>query len=258
MLTAQQHAFVLEFPKDWNGAQAAIRVGVAPGNASTTACRWLANVNVVAAIEERKKDLAARAGLSVEWVLRGWKEIAEADPNDLVSYVITCCRHCYGKDHQFQWNQFEFNETCKKAREHLCTNKCEQPCVKRIPPLPIGGFDFDPQKPPAADCPVCKGEGQQTVKIADTRRVTGSARRLYAGVKQTQHGIEVKMHDQMEARKLIAQYFGMLVDKRELSVPGGITVNSNSCDPKDLTDEQLIQLIKRREEEAAKTVVSSS
>lgn len=246
-LTALQNAFVLEYPKDWNGTQAAIRAGVAEGNAGQQAFRWLTNVEVIEAIEERKKDLAAAAGLSVEWVLRQWKEIAEADPADLIWMELRCCRFCYGIGHQFQWTEFEYKNAVAAAAAHVCGAKCAEPCVKKIPPIPNGGFGYDPRRAPAEDCPQCHGDGEEKISIADTRRLKGPARRLYAGIKQTQHGIEIKMRDQDVARDKIAQYLGMVITKGEVSGPGGGPIPVANYNAGDLTDDQLAQIIQQEQ-----------
>lgn len=244
MLSARQNAFVLEFPKDFNGTQAAIRAGYSEKGAATQAYELLCLPHVVEAIEERKKDLAAAAGLSVEWVLRQWKEVAEADPAELIWMELQSCRYCHGLNHQFHWTEFEYKTAVRAAETHVCNAKCEQPCVKRIPPLPNGGFGFDPKREPAPDCPNCHGNGEQRVGIADTRRLRGPARRLYAGVKETQHGIEVKMRDQDTARDNIAKYLGMLIDKRELSGPNGNPIAVGvGFTAADLTDDQIAQML---------------
>jgi phage terminase small subunit len=250
MLSERQNRFVLEYPVDFNGTQAAIRAGFAPSGAATEAYRLLCNPEIVAAIEERKKDLAAAVGLSCEWVLRQWREIAEADPNDLIYMELMSCRHCHGINHEFQWGEFEYKKAVQAAESHQCGPKCEQPCLKRIPPIPNGGFGFDPRREPAPDCPHCHGEGEQRIGIADTRRLKGPARRLYQGIKQTQHGIEIKMADQAEARKNIAQYLGMLIDKRELSGPNGGAIPLAHITAADLSDDQLAQIIQQEQSEA--------
>jgi phage terminase small subunit len=250
MLTALQNAFVLEYPKDWDGKHAAMRVGVSENTAAQAAYRWLTNPEVAEAIEERKKDLAAAAGLSVEWVLRQWKEIAEADPAELIYMELRSCRHCHGLNHEFQWSEFEYRKAVEAAQSHVCNSKCEQPCVKRIPPIPNGGFGFDPSRAPAPDCPQCHGNGEERVGLADTRRLKGPARRLYAGIKQTQHGIEVKMRDQDGARDNIAKYLGMLIDKRELSGPNGTPIAIAGFTAADLTDDQIAQMLLQEQSEA--------
>lgn len=250
MLNARQLAFVREYLVDFNGTQAAIRAGYAPSSAHDQAYNLLSNPEVAKRIVDIQEERAAAADLSAEWVLRQWKMIAEADPNELIFLELESCRFCHGLNHQFQWNEFEYKNAVAAAAAHVCGAKCEQPCVKRIPPIPSGGFGFDPRRAPASDCPNCNGKGVERVGLADTRRVTGSARRLYAGVKQTQHGIEIKMRDQDGAVKNIAQYLGMLIDKRELSGPNGQPIPMAHFTAADLSDDQLAQIIQQQESEA--------
>lgn len=253
-LNPRQCEFVNQYLIDFNGTRAAIRAGYSVAAAPQAAYSLLTNSQVMQAIEDRRDELAAAAGLSVQWVLRQWKQIAEADPNELIYTKVECCRHCHGENHLYQWTEFEYGQAVIKARDHDCGKNCEQPCHKGfIPPLG-GGLNFDPNEPPVENCPVCHGDGVQRVVLADTRRLRGSARRLYAGVKQTQHGIEVKMRDQDTALKNIAQYLGMLVEKREVSAPGGGPVQLEMVDARDLTDEQLIQVIQQGQLKAPETI----
>ena len=64
----------------------------------------------------------------------------------------------------------------------------------------------------------------------DTREVKGSAALLYAGVKVTKDGIELKVHDQAKALDNVARHLGMFTDKHELK-----HVHEYS----DMTDEEL-------------------
>lgn len=244
MLSARQISFVREYLVDFNGTRAAIRAGIPEGGASTEAYRLLSNAEVVAAINDRQTELAAAAGLSIEWVLRQWKEIAEADPAELIYLEVECCRHCHGVNHEYQWTEFEYRKAVEVVRSHACNSRCEEPCVKRVPPLPTGGMGFDPHLAPEPHCPVCHGRGVDRVIVADTRKLKGAAKRLYAGIRQMQHGVEVKMRNQDEAVDKIAKFLGMLIDKRELSGPNGQPVTIASFDAKDLTDEQLLQVIR--------------
>jgi phage terminase small subunit len=249
MLSNRQIAFVNDYVVHFNGTRAALRAGFSSGSAAQEAYRLLSNDQVVAAIAERQAEIAAAAGLSAEWVLRQWKQIAEADPNELIWNEVECCRHCYGVNHEYQWVEFEYRKAVESAQSHQCGKNCEQPCTKRIPPLPSGGFGYDPHEPPASTCPVCHGVGQERVRVADTRRVKGAARRLYAGVKTTQHGIEVKMRDQDAALQNIAKYLGMVIDKREIAGPNGGPIPVAHYDAKDLSDDQLAQVIQQQEKE---------
>jgi phage terminase small subunit len=242
-LNDRQKRFVIEYCVDFNGTQAAIRSSYAPNSAHDSAFNLLSNSEIVAAIEERQREVAAAASLTVQWVLDQWRQIASADPNDLIYTELECCRHCYGLNHEYQWTQFEFGKVVEESMNHRCGEKCGAPCAKKVPPLALGGFGFTPHKSPNPDCPRCHGNGQLRVCVADSRSVKGPARRLYAGVKQTQHGIEVKMRDQDAALSNIAKYLGMLIDKRELAGPNGQPIPIAQFSAKDLTDDQLAQVL---------------
>ena len=66
---------------------------------------------------------------------------------------------------------------------------------------------------PRGDCGACQGAGIGRVVIADTKSLSGAARKLYAGAKQTKFGIEVQLHDQMKALENVARHLGMFNDK---------------------------------------------
>ncbi len=240
----RQKRFVVEYVIDFNGTQAAIRAGYAQNSASESAFNNLNNSMVQEAVAERVAEIARAKALTVEWVLDQWRQIASADPNELTWFEYQCCRHCYGLNFEYQWTEFEYRKHVEGCHEHVCrAAKCEQPCKDKFPRLALGGFGFTPHKNPNPDCPICNGEGHQVPKVADTRRVSGPARRLYAGIKTTQHGIEVKMRDQDAALKNIAQYLGMLVDKKELAGPGGGPIVAQNITAKDLTDDQLAAIL---------------
>ncbi|MBT9493880.1 MAG: terminase small subunit [Paucibacter sp.] len=61
---------------------------------------------------------------------------------------------------------------------------------------------------PNPQCVECEGEGHGDVLIADTRKLSPAARALYAGVKITKDGLEVKMHSKLEAGKEIGKHMG--------------------------------------------------
>jgi phage terminase small subunit len=53
------------------------------------------------------------------------------------------------------------------------------------------------------------------VHAADTRTLSPKAKLLYAGVKQTRDGFEIKMRDQDKAMENVAKHLGMFVEKHE-------------------------------------------
>jgi phage terminase small subunit len=239
----RQRRFIIEYVIDFNGYQAAIRAGYSPISAHDQAFKLLSNLEIMEAIDERLREVASAKALSAEWVLDQWRQIAIADPAELIYVQIECCRFCFGLNNNYQWTEFEYREIVRAAQEHVCNSKCEQPCGKKCPPLALGGFGFTPHKTPNPDCPLCHGAGHERVVVTDTRSVRGPARRLYAGVQKTKDGIKIMMRDQDKALDNIARYFGMLIDKKEISLPG-ITSDTISAD--DLTDDQLAQIIDSR------------
>lgn len=242
-MDALRKSFVIEYVVDFIGTQAAIRCGSKPENAPMMAYRMLQDVEVQEAIQEQIELRAKRSSLTVEWVLNQWREIANADPNELSWVEVRSCRHCHGIGHQYQWTQFEYDQVVRAALGHTCGSKCEQPCPRSIPPLAFGGFGFDPHMPPHEACPACHGDGEERVGLADTRRVRGPARRLYAGVKKTKDGIEIKMRDQDKALDNIAKFLGMVVNKNEVSGPGGGPISTVNFSAEDLTDDQIAQML---------------
>lgn len=80
----------------------------------------------------------------------------------------------------------------------------------------------DATEEPNPDCDQCGGEGQGSVFVEDTRRLTGAARKLYAGVKVTKEGLEVKMHDKLGALTQVGRHLGMFTDgMRHTGADGG-------------------------------------
>lgn len=239
-MTPLQTKFVLEYCKDLseegekpNATEAAIRAGCPKASAHVTAHHWLKNPKIQAAIEERKAELAAAAGLTVEKILKLWLEIANADANDITQLRRVCCRHCHGFGHQYQWTEAEYTKAVNFAIDN--GKEC---------PDGMGGFGFNMNAEPHPDCPECGGLGQEYLHVEDTRKLKGPARRLYAGVQRTKDGLKVLMRDQDAALANLSKYLGMLVDKKEISGPGGGPVPLAHITADDLTDDQLAAILK--------------
>ena len=238
--TNLQKRFVIEYPIDSNGTQAAIRAGYSPKTAQEISSALLSKPHIVAAIEKRQAECARAAALTVEWVLNEWRQIASADPNELSWVQLECCRHCYGIDHRYEWTEYEYFQAVNFALAHICNPKsCANPCALKIPPDGLGGFGFTPHRPPLDDCPVCYGKGNPEFCVADTRRLSGPARKLYAGVKKTKDGIEILKRDQDGALKNIATYLGMVIERKQIAGPGGGAIPVAHFTVDDLSDDQL-------------------
>jgi hypothetical protein len=107
----------------------------------------------------------------------------------------------------------------------------------------MGGFGFDMNADPHPDCPECAGNGQEYLHVADTRKLKGSARRLYAGVQRTKDGLKVLTRDQDAALANISRYLGMLKDRTEISGPNGGPLPLAHIRAEDLSDDQLAALL---------------
>ncbi|TZG25594.1 terminase small subunit [Sphingomonas montanisoli] len=211
-MTPKQQRFVEEYLIDLNATQAAIRAGYSARTADRIGPELLGKTCVADAITEGRARLSEKAEITQEMVLRRWWDIATADPNDLIQFRRTCCRHCHGVDHAYQWIDPEEFATALSA---VAAGEASEL------PTDDGGYGYDRRADPHADCPKCFGEGQAHIHGLDTRKLKGGARLLYAGVKQTRDGFEIKMQDQGKALENVARHLGMFVDKVEHSNPDG-------------------------------------
>jgi len=82
------------------------------------------------------------------------------------------------------------------------------------------------------------------VHIVDTRKIKGSAKVLYAGAERTRNGIKITMRDKDAAVSNLARYLGMMVDRKEISGPGGGPVALAHLSADDLSDDQLAAILK--------------
>lgn len=233
-LTPKQAAFVAEYLVDLNATQAAIRAGYSAKTADAIGKENLGKPPIAQAIAAAKANRAQRVEITADAVLQQLWALANADPNELVEHRRTCCRHCHGND-------FEYQETVReqeaRRRERLAAWE------RRKNPKPtdvfefdeMGGDGYDGRLPPVPECPHCHGLGVERTVVKDTRWLSPAARRLYAGVKQTKDGVEVKMHDQFAALVKCGEHVG--------AFKGGPNASVNlNIDFDQLTDAQLEHL----------------
>jgi phage terminase small subunit len=232
-LSHKQRAFVREYCKDFNGTQAAIRAGYSPTSAGESASELLKLSKVDSAIYHRLSRLADAADVSAALVISELYQLATADPRELMSVEIDCCRHCYGIEHKYQYTPAEYERAVAAA-------------VRVGAPSPelAGGIGYDPRRPPVESCTECFGRGVERVVVTPSRKLSRGAARLLASVKQTKDGsIELKTHDQLAALQLLGRTVGAFVDKSELSGPGGGPIGLQPVAPQALTNAQLEELL---------------
>lgn len=217
---SREDVFVTEYLVDLNGRQAAIRAGYSPQSARQTASELLATPRVQEKVQAAMDARAERTGITADAVLKRLNAIANADPAALIELHRGACRYCWGKDNRYQWTAGELREAIAEfKRDQLLLS--EEKAKQLTAPDAAGGTGYNPYADPNPSCPECFGRGIERVMPNDTRDVPPEARLLYAGVKTTQHGLEIKMHDQMAALRDVGRHLGMFKDKVELTGKDG-------------------------------------
>lgn len=180
-LTPMMQLFALEYIIDFNGQEAAARAGYSSKRAAQQAYRLLQDERILAAINDAIAERKKRLFITQDQVVTMWWQIANADYNELSSVRRVACGFCYG-------DNITFDSDDDDAR------------------------DIDPSRDPNADCQVCRGEGSPHVHIADTCKLSPSAKLLYQGAKETKFGIEIQTVDRMKALDNVARHLGMFKD----------------------------------------------
>lgn len=199
-LTPKQQRFVDEYMVDLNATQAAIRAGYSPDTARQMGAENLSKPVIQAAIAEARREQQERTGISADKVLREVAYVALADARELVEGKKGCCRHCWGEGHRRQRTLGEMNKAMEQWQKDgkMPADFDEE-----------GGIGYNPHKPPNNDCPDCMGDGRLHVVIKDTRYYSPGAVALYAGIKQTKDGVEVKMHSKGDALDKLMKHLGL-------------------------------------------------
>lgn len=197
-LPAKRQRFVQEYRRDRNATQAAIRAGYSPKSAGTEGYRLLKDAEIVAEIQRLDGIVTTEADITKNKVLQRLWAIATANPNALVQFRRVNCRHCWGVDGGYQWTEAEYLMACDAA-------------VRADKSLPddAGGYGYIRTRAANPECCVCCGEGVGEMHALDTRHLRPEDLVLYAGAKQTQHGLEIKLHDQMAALVNVARAIGL-------------------------------------------------
>jgi phage terminase small subunit len=195
------------------------------------ASKLIAHPKIKARIQELRAGAAEVTMMQVADVLNDWCMIASADPRELVTHQRVNCRHCNGIDHKYQWRNTEefWGVLAEKAAQEEKRQFNDPKAPEVTMPNDEGGYGYRSNGPVHPECPVCDGEGHDRVFIPDLANLSPKAAKLYAGIKKTKDGLEVKMRDQDGALANIAKYLGMLVDRSK--VEGGVTVTTSELTP---------------------------
>lgn len=193
----------------------------------------LNNPKIQATLKAEGDARAEKLNVTPDMVAKRLWEIATANPNEIMQHRRACCRHCHGVDGKYQWTEQQFFEQVARAK------RAAKPGTAPLLPDGSGGFGFKETRRPNPDCTECAGEGVDRVYIADTRDLKGGAALLYAGVKTTKDGIEIKFHDQAKAIDQFTKLVGFDVTKFELTGKDGAPLMPAS----EMSDEQLAAIV---------------
>ena len=199
-LTPKQERFVQEYMVDLNALQAAIRAGYSKDTAGVIGHENLKKPYIQAAIARARQEQQQRTQVTADSVVKEAALIAFADARELVQHVVGSCRHCHGEGFKFQRTVSEMNHD----REQWINKGKELSEFDEK-----GGIGFDPHKVPNPVCPECMGRGLGRTFISDTRNLSPAAAALYAGVKETKDGFEIKMHSKLDAIEKLAKHLGI-------------------------------------------------
>lgn len=240
-LSTRHQRFVDEYLIDLNAPRAGKLAGVGLSGSYAV----LNRPDVQAAIKERRELIEGERTLQgARFVLDRLWDVATADPRDLVEIRRVPCRFCHGVNGQYQFTQTEMDRLLKAHEYGRYGHPLEAIWPRgaaeyaawvagkaNLPFDPQGGSGYTANRDPNPECSECHGNGNAVYYTHDTRKLTGTARHLYRGVKWGKGGTEILMTDQDKARDMLAKHYGVAVDRRELIV--------RTIDPEKLSDEEL-------------------
>lgn len=221
-LNAQQRAFVdflLADPKR-NGTHAYLRAypTAARASAGVGASKLISDPRIQALIEKKDEEVAQGSKLTRELLAEHLRQLVTADPRGLMEFYRGACRHCHGHRHRYQFTPAELERALDnyKANNAAAVLK-RQPGVE-LDPMCLkfdyrGGVGFNPHNAPHPDCPECFGHGEGYSYVKDTRSLTVEQARLYAGLKVTKEGLEIKTRSQDKMLELAMRANGMLTER---------------------------------------------
>ncbi len=218
-LNPNQQAFVNELlatsPRNASAAYArayGLEQGLGTAQAGS---RLMRDKRVALAVAAADKERAARVGLTADEILAELRAVVTADPRDLMEYRRGACRFCHGAGHLFQRTPHEYRTD---LAAYLAEQRRLEVAGKDADPLGLafdiqGGVGFNPNRKPNKQCPECHGHGRGYGYFKDSRDVPAAAARLYAGLKETKDGCEVKIRSVDKSVELMMRNAGMLRDK---------------------------------------------
>jgi hypothetical protein len=228
--------YLAELPRNATAAYMRVHPYAGRSSANLQACLLMADPRIKAEVEAREEQLRADLALTAANVIREICLVASADPRELSEYYVGACRYCHGDGNRYQRTPAEMR---RDMEAHVDARR------KAGTPDPLclefdmqGGVGWNPRHDPNPECGECFGEGIGYEVFKDTRNLSPGAARLFAGVKRTRDGIEIKTRSQDKSVELAMQCLGLSKTKLEHSGPGGgpiatagIAISAVTSDP---------------------------
>lgn len=203
------------------GRTAAIAVGYSPDSARTIASQLLAREDVQAMIRERQAEVLQEFDDQAKWVRDRLKGMAGADAREVSELYLVACRYCWGDDHRYHRRSHERENAYQDWLKDEADKARLEPAPPPVPFDEMGGVGYTTNRDPHPACPACDGRGERLTVFKDTRDLSPEGQLIYAGVKVTQHGLEVRTHDQRAALIDYGKHLGMFGKKVELTGKDG-------------------------------------
>jgi hypothetical protein len=216
---AQRYCKFLVADKQRRQGKAARDAGFSDSTADGQASDMMKEPRILAYIAELEHETNRRLEMSADDVLRDAFLVVTADPNELTQHRVIPCRYCHGMEHRYQMTPAEYERDLAAyiTLQEMKTNGD----VMGLKFNMRGGVGYNKRLKPHPDCPECGGVGESETIIRDTRYLSEAGRAIYAGVKHTKNGPEVKLRDRDASRDLFARYTGIVRNNVELTGKNG-------------------------------------
>lgn len=209
VLNDKMRLFVSEYLVDRNITRAYMRTypGCSAPSARVEGHNLMGIPAIAGAVAAGMVALRRAADCNAEEVVSRLCKMATADERELMEVRVGCCRFCWGKDNR---HQFTAGEMERAEAEHAALVERDEASGDFDP---RGGTGFNANDPPSETCPECFGDGRTRAVFRDTRGLSEGAAMLFAGIKTTKDGMEVKTHSRADAMVQLGRHFGLFTDK---------------------------------------------
>ena len=208
----RREVFIRKYLELGNATRAYVAAGYKDGSGvRQSAHAMMISPYVRDRLADQREIALAKLDVRVDDVFDRFKAIAFGDAAALTEYQVGACRYCHSTEHRYHWRTHrEFSD----AMEAYML-KGDAYHANHTPPDDEGGYGYRFNELPHPDCPECEGDGITRTRFKSTSLMTPDERKLFAGVKETQHGIEFRMHDQMGALKELAEHLQFYKERDE-------------------------------------------